>query len=69
MELGSSSLQQRCQSFQFFQVFEKIGPILDHFRNLTSKQYTKGSGLKGVATSSASKRCQTNLFAQLEKLF
>ena len=43
--------------------------ILDTFRKFTSIRNTIGSGLKGVATGSVSKKYETNLFAQFSKTF
>ena len=65
--MNLSSLQQKCQKFQFSSIFDNIVPILDPFRNPTSIRKLMGSGLKRLATGSVSKRYQTSLFAQLSK--
>ena len=59
----------RCQSFRTFFTFDKMVPVLDTFRKLTSIRNTKGSGLKRVGTGSVSKRYQITLFAQLSENF
>ena len=74
MQLGksgksSSSLQQRCQNFRTFFIFDNIVPLLDPFRKFTSIRKTIGSGLKRVATGIVSKRYQITLFAQLSENF
>ena len=66
---SSSSLQQRCQSFQTCFIFDNIVPILDPFRKYTSIRNTIGSGLKHVATGSVWKSYQVTLFAQLSEIF
>ena len=60
-------LTTKVSKVQFSSLFDNIVPILDPFRNLTSIGKIMGSGLKGLATGSVSKRYQTSLFAQLSK--
>ena len=49
---SSSSLQQRCQSFRTFFIFDNIVPILDTFLKFTSMRNIIGSVLKHLATGS-----------------
>ena len=49
---SSSSLQQRCQSFRTFFIFDNIVPILDTFLKFTSMRNIIGSVLKPLVTGS-----------------
>ena len=63
----SSSLQQRCQNFGIFQIFDNQVIILEPFQKFNSIRKPIGSGLKRVVAGSVWERYQTKFCEQFSK--